>query len=152
MGDISAEAVAVVANMVEAALMAGAGDEGGAEDQGLASGAAGVGLSAPILAGAGAFNVRSTERQYALADEAAKLGWERERIVVIDGDLGISGRDAHAREGYKELVARVCMGEVGAIFGLEVSRLARSSADLPAAARVLRADRHHGRSAGPTAA
>jgi DNA invertase Pin-like site-specific DNA recombinase len=76
------------------------------------------------------FNVRSTERQYALADEAARLGWESERIVVIDGDLGISGRDAHRREGYKELVARVCMGEVGAIFGLEVSRLARSNADL----------------------
>jgi DNA invertase Pin-like site-specific DNA recombinase len=76
------------------------------------------------------FNVRSTERQYALADEAAKLGWEAERIVVIDGDLGISGRDAHAREGYKELVGRVCLGEVGAIFGLEISRLARSNADL----------------------
>jgi DNA invertase Pin-like site-specific DNA recombinase len=76
------------------------------------------------------FNIRSTERQYALAEEAAKLGWEAERIVVIDGDLGISGRDTHAREGYKELVARVCMGEVGAIFGLEISRLARSNADL----------------------
>ena len=76
------------------------------------------------------FNVRSTERQYALAEEAAKLGWEAERIVVIDGDLGISGRDTHAREGYKELVARVCLGEVGAIFGLEISRLARSNADL----------------------
>jgi len=76
------------------------------------------------------FNVRSTERQYALADEAARLGWEGERIVVIDDDLGMSGRDTHAREGYKELVARVCMGEVGAVFGLEVSRLARSNADL----------------------
>jgi excisionase family DNA binding protein len=76
------------------------------------------------------FNVRSTERQYALAEEAAKLGWEAERIVVIDGDLGISGRDTQAREGYKELVARVCMGDVGAIFGLEISRLARSNADL----------------------
>ena len=39
-------------------------------------------------------NTRSTERQYALADEAARLGWERERIVVVDGDLGISGRGA----------------------------------------------------------
>ncbi len=76
------------------------------------------------------FNRESTERQYALADEAARLGWDRERIVVIDRDLGISGRDAHAREGFKELVGRVCCGEVGAIFGLEVSRLARSSADL----------------------
>jgi excisionase family DNA binding protein len=76
------------------------------------------------------FNRESTERQYALADEAARLGWDRERIVVVDQDLGISGRDAHAREGFKALVGRVCCGEVGAIFGLEVSRLARSSADL----------------------
>jgi excisionase family DNA binding protein len=77
-------------------------------------------------------NFRSTERQYALADEAAQLGWDAERIAVVDGDLGISGRfsDAQARQGYKQLVARVCLGEVGAIFGLEVSRLARSSADL----------------------
>jgi DNA invertase Pin-like site-specific DNA recombinase len=74
-------------------------------------------------------NFRSTERQYSLAEEAARLGWEPERILTVDGDLGISGRDAHPREAYKELVGRVCLGEVGAIFGLEVSRLARSSAE-----------------------
>src|ERR1700758_5646441 len=34
------------------------------------------------------------------------------------------------RTGFKQLVARVCLGEVGAVFGLEVSRLARSNADL----------------------
>jgi DNA invertase Pin-like site-specific DNA recombinase len=74
-------------------------------------------------------NFRSTERQYGLAEEAARLGWEPERILTVDGDLGVSGRDTHARGGYKELVGRVCLGEVGAIFGLEVSRLARSSAE-----------------------
>jgi len=74
-------------------------------------------------------NFRSTERQYSLAEEAARLGWEAERILTVDGDLGLSGREAHARGGYKELVGRVCLGEVGAIFGLEVSRLARSSAE-----------------------
>ena len=76
-------------------------------------------------------NFRSTERQYALAEEAARLGWEAERIAVVDGDLGISGRfsDTQARKGYAQLVARVCLGEVGAIFGLEVSRLARSNAE-----------------------
>ena len=79
-------------------------------------------------------NFRSTERQYGLAEEAVRLGWEPERVLTIDGDLGISGRDAHAREAYKELVGRVCLGEVGAIFGLEVSRLARSSAETAAAA------------------
>ncbi len=75
-------------------------------------------------------NTQSTERQYALAEEAARLGWDRSQIVVIDSDLGVSGRSASEREGFKELVGRVCVGEVGAVFGLEVSRLARSSADL----------------------
>jgi DNA invertase Pin-like site-specific DNA recombinase len=75
-------------------------------------------------------HTESTARQYALADEATRLGWEASRIVVIDADLGVSGRTAAARAGFRELVGRVCVGEVGAIFGLEVSRLARSSADL----------------------
>jgi len=76
-------------------------------------------------------NFRSTERQYALSGEAVKLGWQPEQVVVIDQDLGLSGRfsDSQARGAFKELVARVCLGEVGAIFGLEVSRLARSSAE-----------------------
>lgn len=75
-------------------------------------------------------HTESTARQYALADEATRLGWEASRVVVIDADLGISGRTASTRAGFRELVGRVCVGEVGAIFGLEVSRLARSSADL----------------------
>ncbi|MGH2722410.1 MAG: recombinase family protein, partial [Actinomycetota bacterium] len=75
-------------------------------------------------------NTESTARQYALADEAVHLGWARADVEVIDADLGLSGRSADARSGFKDLVGRVCMGEVGAILGLEVSRLARSSADL----------------------
>jgi DNA invertase Pin-like site-specific DNA recombinase len=72
----------------------------------------------------------STMRQYALAEDAERLGWPAERVVVIDADLGVSGRGGSARAGFKELVGRVCCGEVGAVLGLEVSRLARSSADL----------------------
>jgi len=75
-------------------------------------------------------NTESTARQYALAPEAARLGWEASKILTIDADLGLSGRSASGRSGFKELVSRVCLGEVGAILGLEVSRLARSSADL----------------------
>lgn len=75
-------------------------------------------------------HTESTARQYALATEAARLGWDASKIVTIDADLGMSGRSASARSGFKELVSRVCIGEVGAVFGLEVSRLARSSADL----------------------
>ena len=75
-------------------------------------------------------NTESTARQYGLVEEAARLGWAASAIEVIDADLGLSGRSADNRAGFKEVVARVCLGEVGAIFGLEVSRLARSSADL----------------------
>ncbi len=75
-------------------------------------------------------HTESTARQYGLAEMAARLGWPAGGIEVIDADLGLSGRSASHREGFKQLVARVCLGEVGAVFGLEVSRLARSSADL----------------------
>ncbi len=75
-------------------------------------------------------HTESTARQYALAGEASRLGWPAGGIEVIDTDLGISGRSTEGRDGFKALVARVCLGEVGAIFELEISRLARSSADL----------------------
>src|SRR5262245_24769802 len=75
-------------------------------------------------------HTESTARQYALVEEAARLGWAAARIEVIDCDLGLSGRSAEHRSGFRDLVSRVCLGEVGAIFGLEVSRLARLSADL----------------------
>jgi excisionase family DNA binding protein len=75
-------------------------------------------------------HTESTMRQYGLADEAVRLGWPRSDVQVIDTDLGISGRWGVARLGFTELVGRVCSGEVGAIFGIEISRLARSNADV----------------------
>lgn len=75
-------------------------------------------------------NTESTARQYALGDAAVALGWDRGDVQIIDADLGRSGRSAQGRDGYRELVSQVCLGEVGAIFGLEISRLARSTADL----------------------
>jgi DNA invertase Pin-like site-specific DNA recombinase/predicted DNA-binding transcriptional regulator AlpA len=75
-------------------------------------------------------NTESTARQYGQSELAARLGWAAADIEVIDTDLGLSGQLAEGRAGFKEVVGRVCLGEAGAIFGLEVSRLARSSADL----------------------
>jgi DNA invertase Pin-like site-specific DNA recombinase len=74
-------------------------------------------------------HTESTTRQYALAGEAERLGWPAEAVEVIDADLGVSGRYGSDRGGFRDIVARVCLGEVGAVFGLEVSRLARSSAE-----------------------
>ncbi len=75
-------------------------------------------------------HTESTKSQYGLAEKAAALGWARPDIEVIDTDLGISGRWGVAREGFTELVTRVCSGDVGAIFGIEITRLARSNADV----------------------
>jgi DNA invertase Pin-like site-specific DNA recombinase len=75
-------------------------------------------------------HTESTTRQYGLAEEAVRLGWARPDVLVIDTDLGVSGRWGVARAGFTELVARVCSGEVGAIFGIEISRLARSNAEV----------------------
>jgi DNA invertase Pin-like site-specific DNA recombinase len=83
-------------------------------------------------------HTESTRSQYGLADTAAGLGWARGDIDVIDTDLGISGKWGVARAGFTELVARVCSGDVGAIFGIEITRLARSSADVARLAEFAR--------------
>jgi DNA invertase Pin-like site-specific DNA recombinase len=74
-------------------------------------------------------NTESTQRQYALRERAVALGWAAEQVVVIDSDLGQSGASAADRAGFQRLVAEVGLGHVGLVLGLEVSRLARSSAD-----------------------
>ena len=41
-------------------------------------------------------NQESTELQYRLVDRALQLGWPRERVQVIDEDLGRSAQPAKA--------------------------------------------------------
>jgi DNA invertase Pin-like site-specific DNA recombinase len=74
-------------------------------------------------------NVESTQRQYALRDRAVALGWPLERIHVLDCDLGKSGSQSAGRDGFQKLVSEVALGKAGLVMGLEVSRLARNSAD-----------------------
>jgi DNA invertase Pin-like site-specific DNA recombinase len=74
-------------------------------------------------------NTESTQRQYALRQQAVALGWPTERVVVIDHDLGHSGASMADREGFQKLVTEVGLGHAGIVLGLEVSRLARNNAD-----------------------
>ena len=74
-------------------------------------------------------HTESTMRQYPLADAAVDLGWDRSQVMVLDGDLGQSGRSTRCRRDFEELVAKVCRGEAGLLFVLEASRLSRNSAD-----------------------
>lgn len=74
-------------------------------------------------------NLESRELQYELTERAVALGWHRDRIVLIDDDLGLSGSEATNRSGVQRLVAEVGLGHVGVVVGIEVSRLARRNAD-----------------------
>lgn len=74
-------------------------------------------------------HTESLRVQYGLVDRAIALGWTRERVKVIDADLGMSGATAEGRPGFAELVSEVGLGHVGIVLGAEVSRLARSGRD-----------------------
>ena len=71
-------------------------------------------------------NLESQRRQYALADRARALGWHD--VDVIDDDLGISGSGTR-RPGFERLLRALCDGQVGAVFSVEASRLARNGRD-----------------------
>lgn len=71
----------------------------------------------------------STARQYELKRRAQALGWNAEQLIVVDEDQGLSGASAAERSGFQRMVAEVGLGRVGVVMGLEVSRLARNSAD-----------------------
>ena len=72
-------------------------------------------------------NLESQRRQYALADLAKAAGFAA--VITIDDDLGRSGSGLMARPGFQRLVAAVCEGQVGAVYCLEASRLARNGRD-----------------------
>ena len=72
-------------------------------------------------------NLESRRRQYGLTDRARTLGFRR--VEVVDEDLGRSGSGRVARPGFERLVSAVCLEQVGGVFALEASRLARNNRD-----------------------
>ena len=74
-------------------------------------------------------NHESRQRQYALAERAQSLGWSAKSIKTIDEDQARTATTSAHRHGFKKLLAEVGAGQVGVVFALEASRLARSNAD-----------------------
>lgn len=72
-------------------------------------------------------NLESQRRQYDLAGAARATGFAS--VTVIDDDLGRSGSGTVERPGFERLVAMVCSGEIGAVYCIEASRLARNGRD-----------------------
>src|SRR5580704_5326391 len=71
----------------------------------------------------------STELQYRLVDRAVRFGWPRERVEVIDEDLGKSGARGSDRHGFQKLIAEIGLGNAGLVVSLDASRLARNNRD-----------------------
>ncbi len=72
-------------------------------------------------------NVESTRVQLNLREKAITLGWRDPR--VIDDDLGVSAGGFADRPGFRELLTRVTMRQVGLILCVDASRLSRNSKD-----------------------
>jgi DNA invertase Pin-like site-specific DNA recombinase len=70
-------------------------------------------------------NTEGQALQYAMRDRLRVLGWSE--VEVIDEDLGRSAAGCDRRVGFERMVAEVCLGRVGAVAALEVSRFARNS-------------------------
>jgi DNA invertase Pin-like site-specific DNA recombinase len=67
--------------------------------------------------------------QYDLVERAVALGWPRNRVAVIDDDLGQSASVTGARGGFQRLIAEVSLARVGIVLSWDASRLARNSGD-----------------------
>ena len=74
-------------------------------------------------------NQESLHMQYALHQRAAELGWPETAIDIIDSDLGLTAASAEHREGFKEALAQVTLGQVGIILSFDVTRLSRNCSD-----------------------
>ena len=73
-------------------------------------------------------NTESQRLQYALVDRAQALGFHQ--VEVIDCDLGLSAAaGAERREGFRQLLADVALGQVGLVLSRELSRLSRTDRD-----------------------
>jgi len=74
-------------------------------------------------------HAESTDLQYSLVERAIALGWPRERVELIDEDLGKSGAQAEARGGFQRLLAEISLARVGLVLSFDASRLARNNRD-----------------------
>lgn len=74
-------------------------------------------------------NLESQRLQYDLRRRALELGWREEDIEVIDADLGLNAAAIAHREGFKDLIARMTLGQVGIVLSYEVTRLSRNCTD-----------------------
>jgi len=62
-------------------------------------------------------------------ERVVQLGWPRERVEIIDEDLGKSEADAFTRGGFQYLHAEMSLARAGLVLSYDASRLARTNRD-----------------------
>lgn len=65
----------------------------------------------------------ATQRRF--SERIEQWGWPKDRIRVLDGDLGKSGTSTVGREDFAWLISEVTLNHVGLVAGFQVNRLAR---------------------------
>jgi DNA invertase Pin-like site-specific DNA recombinase len=74
-------------------------------------------------------NQESLRMHYALHHRAQELGWPPAAIEIIDRDLGTTAASAEHRQGFKDALAQVTLGQVGILLSFDVTRLSRNCSD-----------------------
>lgn len=74
-------------------------------------------------------NREGQQRQQAMLERVAALGWPAPKIVLLDGDTGHSGSSQHGRGDFQILLEAIVTGKAGLVAARELSRLVRDNQD-----------------------
>ena len=83
-------------------------------------------------------NLEGQQRQRAMVDHVARLGWPRSRITLLEGDTGQSGSSQHGRMDFQTLLEAIVMEKAGLVAARELSRLVRDNQDWAQVVRLCR--------------
>lgn len=83
-------------------------------------------------------NREGQQRQKAMVDHVATLGWPATQIVLLDADTGQSGSSLHGRSDFQTLTEAIVSDQAGLVAARELSRLVRDNQDWSQLVRLCR--------------
>jgi DNA invertase Pin-like site-specific DNA recombinase len=83
-------------------------------------------------------NREGRQRQQAMAERVADLGWPPARIILLDQDSGQTGSSQHGRNDLHRLLEAIVTGKAGLVAARELSRLIRDNQDWSHLVRLCR--------------
>ena len=83
-------------------------------------------------------NREGRQRQQAMTEYVATLGWVASKIVLLDGDTARSGSSQHGRCEFQTMLEAIVAGRAGLIAARELSRLVRDNQDWSQVVRLCR--------------